>query len=217
MQRNERNLKVEMRKVSDLIPDPKNLKTHPDTQIEHLCASIEEFGFNDPIGIDENNNVIEGHGRLQAAKKLRLLEVPVLVVSGLTDRERIGYAIAHNQTTMNTGLDTDKVREEFAMMSVSADEYPSLGYTSEDVLFMSSSFSDLGNNSTDHNGHERENINAMLPKVHRTVLNFDNEDQYEVWQAVVMACRSQYFTGGSIGERLVQFVDEYEEVLSNGH
>lgn len=211
MSNSDRSLSFETRPLSSLVPDPGNLKRHPDSQIDHLCASIRRFGFNDPIGITPEGLIVEGHGRYEAAQRLGLTEVPVLILSGLTERERQGYAIAHNQTTMNTGLDADLVRAEFIDLGVGDADYPAVGYSEDDVLFLSDAFADLNaNNATDHNGHEKENLNKLLPRVFRSVVPFQSEEDYADWERLILACRSQYFTGGSIGERMLMFVAEYE-------
>lgn len=101
------NLKVEYIKTDQLEPYPGNAKLHPAEQIEQIKKSIEEFGFNDPVAIWKNNEIIEGHGRVIAAKELGIDKVPVIRLDDLTDEERRAYMLVHNQLTMNTGFDYD--------------------------------------------------------------------------------------------------------------
>jgi ParB-like chromosome segregation protein Spo0J len=98
--------------VNDLIEYEKNAKLHPDYQIDQIIKSIKEFGFNDPIAIDQNNMIIEGHGRLLAAKKMGMEEVPVIKLDHLTDQQKKAYILAHNKITMNSGFDLDILKEE---------------------------------------------------------------------------------------------------------
>lgn len=100
-------LKVEYIKTGELNPYPNNAKLHPAEQIEQIKRSIEQFGFNDPIAVWKDNEVIEGHGRLLAAKEMALDKVPVIRLDSLNDEERKAYMIAHNKLTMNTSFDTD--------------------------------------------------------------------------------------------------------------
>jgi ParB-like chromosome segregation protein Spo0J len=78
-------LAVTYRAVGDLIPDPRNARTHPKRQIDQLKASIEAFGFTNPILADPEGHIIAGHGRLQAARGMGLAEVPVITLSGLSE------------------------------------------------------------------------------------------------------------------------------------
>ena len=105
-------LKVEYIPINSIIPYENNAKIHTDEQIEQIKRSIEEFGMNDPIGIWQDNIIIEGHGRLMACKELGMEEVPVIRLDNLTDDQRKAYTLIHNQTTMNTGFDLDILNEE---------------------------------------------------------------------------------------------------------
>lgn len=105
-------MKIEIMKVADLIPYENNAKLHPDEQVKQIKTSIEEFGFNDPIAIDENNVVIEGHGRLLAIKELGYEDVECIRIEGLTDEQKRAYILVHNKLTMNTGFDIEILNKE---------------------------------------------------------------------------------------------------------
>ena len=98
--------------INLLKPYKHNAKIHTPEQIQQIKKSIKEFNFNDPIAVDEDNTVIEGHGRLLAAKELGMKEVPVIFLYGLTDQQKKAYILAHNQLTMNTGFDMDVLADE---------------------------------------------------------------------------------------------------------
>lgn len=100
------------RKTSDLIPYVNNARTHSDKQVNQVAASIKEFGFTNPILIDESNGIIAGHGRLQAAQKLNLDEVPCIILEGLTEAQKKAYVIADNQLALNAGWDDDLLKLE---------------------------------------------------------------------------------------------------------
>ena len=105
-------LEIVYKDIGDIKPYKHNAKLHPDEHIAQIVKSIEDFGFNDPIAVDEDNIIIEGHGRLQAAKKLGMTTLPVIVLDGLTDQQKKAYILAHNQLTMNTGFDLEILQNE---------------------------------------------------------------------------------------------------------
>lgn len=105
-------LRVEYLFASDLKPYAGNAKKHPEEQIEQIKRSIEEFGFNDPIAIWKDNEIIEGHGRLIAALQMGIDEVPVIRLDDLTDEQRRAYALAHNKLTMNSDFDLEILQAE---------------------------------------------------------------------------------------------------------
>lgn len=105
-------MQIEKIKVDEIIPYADNAKLHPERQIEQIRSSILEFGFNDPIAIDENNVVIEGNGRLMAIKDLGYKEVDCIRIEGLTEDQKRAYILVHNQLTMNTGFDIDILNKE---------------------------------------------------------------------------------------------------------
>lgn len=100
-------LKIEYVSPDSLTPYENNAKLHPEEQIEQIKKSIEQFGFNDPIAVDKNNVIIEGHGRLTAAQELGMDKVPVIKLDELTDEQRKAYTLAHNKLTMNSNFDFD--------------------------------------------------------------------------------------------------------------
>src|SRR5512146_978544 len=88
-------------RVDELIPYARNARTHSDAQVAQIAASIREFGFNAPILVDSNAGIIAGHGRLRAARKLNLTEVPVIVLDHLSETQKRAYIIADNQLALN--------------------------------------------------------------------------------------------------------------------
>lgn len=99
-------------KISDIIPYENNVKEHPKEQIEQIKKSIKEVGYNDPIAVDENNVVIEGHGRLIALKELGYKEAECIIIAGLTEEQKNAYRLIHNKLTMNSGFDLEGLEQE---------------------------------------------------------------------------------------------------------
>lgn len=109
-------MKIEEININEIRMYENNAKEHPEEQIQQIINSVKEFGFNDPIAIDENNIIIEGHGRLMALEKLGWTKVPVIRLSHLDETKKKAYIIAHNKLTMNTGFDIEKLTEELEFL-----------------------------------------------------------------------------------------------------
>lgn len=106
-------MEIIYKKVDELIPYINNARTHNDEQVRQICASINEYGFTNPILIDEKNSIIAGHGRLLAAKKLKMKEVPCIVLCGLTEAQKKAYIIADNKLALNAGWNDELLKIEF--------------------------------------------------------------------------------------------------------
>src|SRR6185295_5957949 len=99
-----------------LVPYVRNPRTHSDAQVAQIAASIAEFGFNNPILVDTEAGIIAGHGRLLAARKLQLNEVPVIVLDHLSEAQKRAYILADNQLALNAGWDEELLRIEIAAL-----------------------------------------------------------------------------------------------------
>ena len=121
-------MKIEKISLEKLKMHENNAKEHPDWQVEQIMRSIQEFGFNDPIAVDENNEIIEGHGRYLALKELGYTEVEVIRLKHLTEDQKTAYAIAHNKLTMNTEFDIEKLQYELNKLEVNDFDLSVLGF-----------------------------------------------------------------------------------------
>ena len=108
---------IEQIAINDLIPYDRNPKIHPDTQIKQLANSIREWGWTMPILVDENTQVIAGHGRLFAAKELDMQEVPCIRATGWTEQQKKAYVIADNKLAENGEWDTNEYFTQLKEMS----------------------------------------------------------------------------------------------------
>lgn len=106
------HLAVIYRPVGALKPDPRNARTHPKRQLEQLVRSIQEFGFTNPILVDEADILIAGHGRLRAAKDAGLLHVPTITLEGLSDTQKRALRLADNKIALNAGWDLEILKLE---------------------------------------------------------------------------------------------------------
>jgi len=100
-------MQIQQIPLEQLIPYVNNSRTHSDEQVSQIAASIKEFGFNNPVLVDKDNGIIAGHGRVQAARRLGLTEVPCVRLEHLTETQRKAYIIADNRLALNAGWDNE--------------------------------------------------------------------------------------------------------------
>ena len=104
--------KIERKKVDDLIPYARNARTHSDEQVAQLAASIKEWGWTTPVLVDEDGEIIAGHGRVMAARKLNIDEIPTMTATGWSKAQKQAYILADNQLPQNAGWDMDLLSVE---------------------------------------------------------------------------------------------------------
>lgn len=104
--------KVERRPIENLIPYVNNARTHSDEQVAQIAASMKEWGWTNPVLVDESGMIIAGHGRVMAARKLGYSEAPVMVASGWTEAQKKAYVLADNQLAVNAGWDAELLSTE---------------------------------------------------------------------------------------------------------
>jgi DNA modification methylase len=137
-------LAVTYRAINDLIPDPRNARTHPKRQIDQLKASIEAFGFTNPILADPEGRIIAGHGRLQAARTMGFAEVPTITLSGLSETQKRALRIADSKIALNAGWDLEILQQELGeLASIDVDIDPTLtGFSTGEIDVIISSTAD---------------------------------------------------------------------------
>lgn len=152
-------LKVYEAATADLLPYANNAKIHTREQVDQICASIEEFGFNDPIAVWHNAEgsmeIVEGHGRVMAAKKLGLDTVPVVYLDHLSDEQRRAYTHVHNQLTMNTSFDFDMLAMEMNELKFDWEDF---GFNEVSVIEPSDFFGE----SESKNNDASSNVETIL-------------------------------------------------------
>lgn len=125
--------RIEFWPVEKLSPYARNARTHSSGQVAQIAASIAEFGFNAPILVDSSAGIIAGHGRLLAARKLGLAEVPVIVLDHLTETQKRAYILADNRIAENAGWDEDLLRQELEALQADNVALDLLGFGDDDL------------------------------------------------------------------------------------
>src|SRR5712671_6429463 len=124
--------RIEHWPLDKLIPYAKNPRTHSDAQVAQIAASIAEFGFNNPILVDTKAGILAGHGRLLAARKLQLKEVPVIVLDHLSETQKRAYILADSQLALNAGWDETLLRLELAALQQDDFDVNLIGFDDEE-------------------------------------------------------------------------------------
>ena len=151
-------MEIIYKKINELKPYENNSRTHDESQIKQICESIKEYGWTNPVLIDEKGMIIAGHGRVLGAQKLGIKEVPCIVLSGLTEAQKKAYVIADNKMALNAGwdfnllsLELENLKEldfDLELTGFSADEIDGLLSTNEDIENNDYEEQDLKENNT---------------------------------------------------------------------
>jgi site-specific DNA-methyltransferase (adenine-specific) len=126
-------VQIEQIGIATLIPFAKNSRTHSDAQVAQIAASIREFGFTNPVLIDEANGIIAGHGRVMAARKLKLTEVPCIRLAHLSDAQKRAYVIADNKLALNAGWDEAMLKLELADLKALDFDLDLTGFDTDEI------------------------------------------------------------------------------------
>jgi ParB-like chromosome segregation protein Spo0J len=126
-------IQTEYVEVSKLIPYALNARTHDEVQVAQIAASIREFGFTNPVLIDENDGIIAGHGRVLAAKKIKLETVPCIRLGGYTETQKKAYIIADNQLALNSGWNYDMLAVEIDSLNDAKYDISMLGFSNQEL------------------------------------------------------------------------------------
>lgn len=129
----ERELTVSYRKLEELTPYLRNARTHTDAQVRQIVQSMKTFGWTNPVLIDEVGQIIAGHGRLRAAAKLKLKQVPCIVLTGLTEEEKRAYVIADNKLAANAGWDLALLASELKGLEVAGFQISLTGFSNSEL------------------------------------------------------------------------------------
>jgi ParB-like chromosome segregation protein Spo0J len=124
--------RIERWSVDRLIPYARNARTHDEHQVAQIAASIREWGWTNPVLVDEDGTIIAGHRRVLAARKLRITDVPVMIAAGWTEAQKRAYTIADNKITMNGGWDQEILALELGELEVLGFDLDLVGFSEDE-------------------------------------------------------------------------------------
>ena len=197
-------MKNEQLDIEKLIPYANNARTHDDAQVAQIAASIREFGFNNPVLIDEQSTIIAGHGRVLAARKLDLLKVPCIRLNHLSDLQRKAYVLADNKIALNSGWDEQLLKIEIENLIENEFDIDLTGFDPSEIQFKEIDYSILDDASDSIN----EQIDDMTAGVRKAIQIEFEPDHYQEAQELVKFWRD---AGAYVGYMLIQHLKSEKE------
>jgi len=157
------NLQIEYRAIEALLPYARNPRTHSPAQIAKIAASIVEFGWTQPILVDGDNGIIAGHGRLAAARKLELTEVPVIELRHLSPAQKRAYVIADNRLALDAGWDDELLALELSELSEAGYDLLLTGFEDDELAQMLADIGDSDGEASDQESTGEEDNDVPEP------------------------------------------------------
>ena len=184
--------------ISDIKPYANNARTHSTQQIEQIVKSIKEFGFTNPLLIDNDCNLIAGHGRLEAIRWLNnfdykdkpITQLPAVIVSDLSDTQRRALVIADNKIALNAGWDLDILKDELALLENENYDMDLLGFSDSEISEILDSVSDNEGGKQEYSNKELDFSNDDFSK--NITLCFDNLDDFRLVNSVLLKKDNDY-------------------------
>lgn len=207
-----KELKIEYISTKEILPYINNSRVHTTEQVKQVAASIQEFGFNNPILIDENKSVIAGHGRLLASELLEITKVPTITLKGLTEAQRKAYVLADNQLALNADWDIEKLKIEIENLEGLDFNLDLVGFEKDFLDQIKVDIPDLDYSLLNDEGASSaaEEISAAGKKAIQ--IEFDIED-YERAYDLISSIRKQT----NLGALIIHLLEKAKSELSVGN
>jgi hypothetical protein len=197
-------MKIELIPIDDLIPYANNARTHSEEQVLQIASSIKEFGFNAPILIDAKNGIIAGHGRVMAARKLKIEQAPCVRIEHLSEAQKKAYILADNKIGLNSGWDDSLLKIELDFLREQDFDMTLLGWNDLPDFDANPDYSIL---DAEDMG---ETLNDMAGGVKKAIqIEFEPQDYDEAFE-LVKFWRSQ---GLYVGQFLMQKLQQEKDKL----
>lgn len=189
-------LKITYKNTVDLIPYARNARTHSEAQVGQIAASIKEFGFTQPVLLDGQNGIIAGHGRVLAALKLELEQVPTIELQHLSDTQKQAYIIADNKLALNSTWDDQ-------LLALEVEDLKAVNFDLSLIGFHSFELPDLeGDKPETEDAPEDDELNFTI----QYNIIFDHEEQQNDWYTFVKYLKEQYPDAETVAERIQLFL-----------
>jgi len=198
-------LKIHYKNIEDLIPYARNSRMHNETQVAQIAASIKEFGWRNPVLVDGNNGIIAGHGRVLAARKLGITEIPTIDCSDMSEAQRRAYVIADNKIAINAEWDAE-------MLMLEIDDLKLQGF---DINLLAFDPSELqGVKEIDYSILDEDDVSDklddMIAGVRKAIQIEFEPEHYEEAQELVKFWRNE---GAYIGYMILQYLKQEKDKL----
>lgn len=189
-------LKITYKNTVDLIPYARNARTHSEAQVGQIAASIKEFGFTQPVLLDGQNGIIAGHGRVLAALKLELEQVPTIELQHLSNTQKQAYIIADNKLALNSTWDDQ-------LLALEVEDLKAVDFDLSLIGFHSFELPDLeGDKPETEDAPEDDELNFTI----QYNIIFDHEEQQNDWYTFVKYLKEQYPDAETVAERIQLFL-----------
>lgn len=196
-------MQIEYKKIVDLIPYEKNSRVHTQAQLEQIAASIKEFGFRNPVIVD-GDNILAGHGRVEAAKKMGMVEVPTIDASDLNDEQKKAFIIADNKIALNGEWDESLLLKEIEDLKLADFDISVLAFDPSELQVKDIDYSILDEHDLD------SQLDDLAKGVRKAIQIEFEPEHYEEAQALVKFWRDE---GAYVGYMIMQFLRQEKESL----
>lgn len=198
-------LEIQYKRTEELTPYAMNSRIHSDTQLSQIADSIQEFGFANPILIDEDGVIIAGHGRLIAAKNLDLQEVPCITLSGLSSAQKKAYVIADNKLALNATWDYELLNSELKALIDLDFDITLTGFDDIENDFNAMDYGLLDGDAVD------KELAEMAANVKKAIqIEFEGDDYEQALQVIKKYRQAEAYIGGILLETLLANEHELE-------
>lgn len=195
-------LKIAYKDIELLIPYARNSRTHSDAQVAQIAASIKEFGWRNPVLIDGENGIIAGHGRVLAARKLGMKEIPTIDGSDMTETQKRAYIIADNKIALNAGWDEELLMLEIEDLKSLDADISLLAFDPSEISITQVDYSVLDDEEVD------DQIDDMQQGVRKAIQIEFEPDDYEEATELVKWWRQQH---AYVGYMIIEFLRKEKE------
>lgn len=195
-------LAIKYKTTEELIPYALNSRTHSESQVAQLAASIREFGFTNPILLDGDNGILAGHGRVMAARLLKLETVPTIEIAHLSDTQKKAYVIADNKLALNAGWDMDILGLEIEELKNCDFEIELLGFDESELVKSAIDYSVLDDEDVD------DKIQDMADGVRKAIQIEFEPEHYAEAQELVKYWRGQ---NAYVGYMILDFLRKQKD------